>query len=88
MNRNKLFNLTRLRLTGYYVGVMGVILGLCGVAFYNMMAQAHWHALHRELESVAGTLHDGLEPNLKQPGKIEPSVQKSFQTCALQAQPV
>lgn len=76
MNRSRLFNLTRLRLTGYYVGVMGIILSLCGVAFYNTMAQAYWHALHRELEAVAGTLHDGLEPNLKQPGKIGASAQK------------
>lgn len=76
MNHNRLFNLTRLRLMGWYIGVMGVILSVCGIAFYEMMAQAHWHALHRELESVAGTLHDGLEPNLKQPGRMEPNIQQ------------
>ncbi|UBF30281.1 cell wall metabolism sensor histidine kinase WalK (plasmid) [Kovacikia minuta CCNUW1] len=76
MYKSKLFHLTRLRLTGCYVGVMATILSLGGIAFYGMMAQAHWHALHQELESVAGTLHDGLEPNLKQPGKIEPSIQQ------------
>lgn len=75
MNQSKLFRLTRLRLTGCYVGVMAVILSLCGVLFYEVMVQAHWHALHQELEAVAGTLHDGLEPNLKQPGQIEPTVQ-------------
>lgn len=76
MNQSKLFHLTRLRLTSCYVGVMAAILSLGGIAFYGMMAQTHWHALHQELESIAGTLHDGLEPNLKQPGTIEPSAQQ------------
>lgn len=72
MQHSKLFNLTRLRLTAWYAGVMGLILSVCGFAFYQMMAQAHWQTLHRELESVAGTLHDGLEPILKQPGILDP----------------
>ncbi len=76
MHQSKLFNLTRWRLTGWYAGVMGVILSLCGVAFYQMMAQAHWQTLHQELESVAGTLHDGLEPVLQQPGRMEPRVEQ------------
>lgn len=76
MHQSKLFNLTRWRLTGWYAGMMGVILSLCGVAFYQMMAQAHWQTLHRELESVAGTLHDGLEPVLQQPGRMEPGVKQ------------
>jgi signal transduction histidine kinase len=74
MHQSKLFNLTRWRLTAWYSGVMGVLLGLCGLAFYQMIAQAYWHALHRELESVAGTLHDSLEPTLKSPGHLEPTV--------------
>jgi signal transduction histidine kinase len=76
MQQNKLFNLTRLRLAGWYAGVMGVILSLCGFAVYEAMAQDHWHASERELKSIAGTLHDGLEPVLKQPERIEPSVQQ------------
>jgi len=76
MDKSKLFNLTRWRLAGWYTGVMGVILSLCGVAFYEMMAQAHWQTLHQELKSVAGTLHDGLEPVLQQPGRIEPSAKQ------------
>ncbi|HBK63800.1 MAG TPA: two-component sensor histidine kinase, partial [Cyanobacteria bacterium UBA11166] len=35
---------------------------------------AHSVTLDRELESVAGTLHDSLELKLKQPGRLEPIV--------------
>jgi signal transduction histidine kinase len=70
MRQSKLFTQSRWRLASWYAGVMGIILSLCGLAFYQMMAHAHWQTLHQELESVAGTLHDGLEPNLQQPGQI------------------
>lgn len=73
MNHNKLFQLTRWRLAGWYAGVMGVILSLCGLGIYEAIAHAHWVTLDRELESVAGTLHDSLEPTLKQPGRLEPA---------------
>jgi signal transduction histidine kinase len=76
MNQSQLFHRTRWRLTGCYVGVMATILSLVGVTFYSLMAQTHWHALHRELESVAGTLHDGLEPNLQEPGQLSPRAQQ------------
>jgi signal transduction histidine kinase len=55
---------------------MGVILSLCGVAVYEAIARANWVALDRELESVAGTLHDSIEPILQQPGRLEPDVQQ------------
>lgn len=76
MNQNRLFFLTRWRLAGLYAGVMGIILSLSGLCVYQWMAHADWQALDQELESVAGTLHDGLEPKLKQPGHIEPSVEQ------------
>ncbi|MFE1746824.1 two-component system sensor histidine kinase RppB [Coleofasciculus sp. H7-2] len=76
MNENKLFQLTRWRLAGWYAGVMGVILSLCGVAVSEAIARANWVALDRELESVAGTLHDSMEPILQQPGRLEPDVQQ------------
>ncbi|KAM3108910.1 two-component system sensor histidine kinase RppB [Phormidesmis sp. 146-33] len=71
MNQSKLFNRTRWRLAGWYTGVMSLILALFGVAAYQLLTEAQWYALHQELESVAGTLHDGLEPMLKQPGVID-----------------
>ena len=73
MNQNKLFALTRWRLAGWYAGVMGVILSLCGFGIYEAIAHAHWSTLDKELETVAGTLHDSLEPTLKQPGRLEPA---------------
>ena len=74
MNRNLLFNLTRWRLAAWYAGIMGIILSLSGVAIYYTMDHVHWFGLHQELESIAGTLHDSLEPQLQEAGKIEPEV--------------
>jgi signal transduction histidine kinase len=76
MRRNSLFTHTRWRLMAWYVGVMGVILSLGACTFYQMLRQAHWHAIHQELESLTGTLHDGLEPILKQPNRLEPAVEQ------------
>jgi signal transduction histidine kinase len=72
MNRNPAFSLTRKRLAGLYTGTMGVILAICGVGFYESVANDHWQALNRKLATVAGTLHDGIEPALSQVGKVEP----------------
>nr|WP_242541492.1 two-component system sensor histidine kinase RppB [Phormidium pseudopriestleyi] len=58
----------------WYAGVMGVILALCGWGMYESISHAHWMTLDRELESVAGTLHDSLEPVLQEPAKLEPEV--------------
>lgn len=76
MNHNKIFFGARLRLAGWYAGVMGIILTLSGVGIYQVMAHAHWQAVDRELESVAGTLHDSLEPLLQESDRIDPSVQQ------------
>ncbi|MEH1829152.1 MAG: two-component system sensor histidine kinase RppB [Nostoc sp.] len=76
MNQNKLFNLTRVRLALWYAIVMAVILSLCGFGVYKAVSHAHWVALDRELESVAGTIHDSIELKLKQPGRIEPVVKQ------------
>jgi signal transduction histidine kinase len=74
MNQNKLFNRTRSHLAISYAGVMGLILSLLGFGVYKAIAHAHWVAIDRELESVAGTLHDSLELKLQQPGRLEPIV--------------
>ncbi|MEG5063116.1 two-component system sensor histidine kinase RppB [Microcoleus sp. B3-A4] len=74
MNQNKLFNRTRWKLAISYAAVMGLILSLLGFGVYKAIAHAHWVALDRELESVAGTLHDSLELKLQQPGRLEPIV--------------
>ncbi|WP_293133612.1 two-component system sensor histidine kinase RppB [Microcoleus sp. bin38.metabat.b11b12b14.051] len=74
MNQNKLFNRTRSQLALSYAAVMGLILSLLGFGVYKAIAHAHWIAIDRELESVAGTLHDSLEIKLQQPGRLEPIV--------------
>ncbi len=74
MNQNKLFNRTRSQLAISYATVMGLILSLLGFGVYKAIAHAHWVAIDRELESVAGTLHDSLELKLQQPGRLEPIV--------------
>ncbi|MBW4623364.1 MAG: HAMP domain-containing histidine kinase [Cyanosarcina radialis HA8281-LM2] len=76
MNQNKLFYFNRLRLALWYTAVMSLILALCGLAVYRAMSGAYWQALDRELNSVAGTLHDSIELKLKQPGKLEPIIQQ------------
>ncbi len=76
MKQNRLFHLTRWRLAAWYGVVMGFILGLCGLGVYQAIVHAHWQTLDRELESVAGTLHDSIENTLKQPGRLEPNTQQ------------
>jgi signal transduction histidine kinase len=76
MKHSRVFHLTRLRLAGLYAGTMGIILTLCGVGFYEAMAHSHLSELNHRIESVAGTLHDGLEASLQEPSKLEPVVQK------------
>lgn len=76
MNENRLFFQTRWRIATSYAIVMGLILGLCGLGFYQAIVHAHWQTLDRELEIVAGTLHDSVENTLKQPGRLEPATQE------------
>ena len=72
MNRNQVFRVTRWRLAVLYAGVMGVILAVYSIAAYRMMVEDHWQTIDQKLESLVGTLHDGLEPFFQTPGQIEP----------------
>ncbi|MCG6134543.1 MAG: HAMP domain-containing histidine kinase [Nostoc sp. LLA-1] len=76
MNHNKLFQQTRLRLTLWYALVMAVILSFCGYGIYRVLSHTQWVTLNRELQSVAGTLHDSIELKLQQPGRLEPVIQQ------------
>ncbi|MEB3290743.1 MAG: two-component system sensor histidine kinase RppB [Leptolyngbya sp.] len=64
MDSQSLFRRSRARLALGYAGVMAVILGLSSWGIYRALIQANWVALEREVESIAGTLHDSLEPIL------------------------
>lgn len=76
MQQNRLFSQTRWRLAIWYTVVMGFVLGLCGLGVYQAVVHAHLQTLDRELESVAGTLHDSIENTLKQPGRLESTAQQ------------
>ena len=71
MNQNSIFRSTRWRLTVFYTGVISVLFLLCGFGVWQAIVHAHRVTLERELESVAGNLHDNLESTLKRSGKLE-----------------
>jgi two-component Ni(II)/redox sensor kinase NrsS len=64
MNIELLFRRSRIRLALSYVSVMSCILGLSALGIYRSIIQSNWVALEQEIESIAGTLHDTLEPML------------------------
>ena len=68
MNSHQLFRRSRVRLALWYAFVMGIILSVSGFAMYRSLVQSNWTALEREIESIAGTLHDSLEPMLPASG--------------------
>ena len=88
MNQDySLFRRSRLRLALSYAGVMGVILSISGLGIYRAMLQSNWRAMDREIESIAGTLHDSVEPMLpvgKTPTRI---LQQIFPDLCLPEQP-
>jgi two-component Ni(II)/redox sensor kinase NrsS len=54
----------RLRLAGLSLLVMGAILYGAGFAMARLLLQERETSLRRELQSLAGTLHDSLKPSL------------------------
>lgn len=72
MRQNRLFNRTRLQLAALYAAVMGIILGMGGWALHEMLLRLFWQSLDQELVTLTGTLHDGLEGVLQQPGVLNP----------------
>ena len=70
------FRQTRWRLASWYTVIMGFILSLCGFGIYRVMIYAHLVAIDQELQSITKTLHNSIEPKLKQPARLEPIVQQ------------
>jgi two-component Ni(II)/redox sensor kinase NrsS len=56
----------RLRLAGLSLLVMGTLLYAAGFAMGRLLLQTQGAAIQRELQSLAGTLHDSLKPALPQ----------------------
>ena len=85
--QTRLFRRTRLQLAGWYAVVMGLILGLGGLTIYQVIIRAYSDSITRELEAVTETLHNGIELNLKQPGQLEPIIQKLVPDVCLVGKP-
>ncbi len=76
MHQNRLFNRTRIQLTGFYAIVIGLIALLCGYTIHLTMMRVFERTVDRELNTLAGTVHDTLEAVLQQPEVIDPVVMK------------
>jgi two-component Ni(II)/redox sensor kinase NrsS len=87
MNSLQLFHRSRVHLAVWYALVMGIILSLSGFGMYRTLVQSNWAALEREIESIAGTLHDSLEPML--PTSEDPTavLQQIFPELCINKQP-
>ena len=78
MHQNKLFSRTRIRLTLWYAGAIGILLSAFGLGVYAAIAYVYELAVDREIESMASTLHDSLESILVSPGLTEPEIERFF----------
>ncbi|NJO42082.1 MAG: two-component sensor histidine kinase [Cyanobacteria bacterium CRU_2_1] len=87
MNSHQLFRRSRTRLALWYALVMGAILSLSGLGMYRSLVQSNWTAMEREMESIAGTLHDSLEPMLPTSGDPTTVLQQIFPELCLAGQP-
>lgn len=67
--------------------MMGLILSLCGFVIYQTIIRAYSDSMDRELETVAETLHNGIELSLKQPGRLEPNIQQFLPDICLTGKP-
>ncbi|MEB3231394.1 MAG: two-component system sensor histidine kinase RppB [Leptolyngbyaceae bacterium] len=86
MSIHQLFRRSRIRLALSYSLVMAGILSLSAYAVYRLIVQANWAAMEREIESIAGTLHDSLEPMLPATGDPTVVLQQIFPDLCLAGQ--
>jgi signal transduction histidine kinase len=72
VRQNHLFNHTRIQLTGFYAIAIGLITLISGCALHLVMIRAFERTVNRELDTLAGTVHDTLEAVLQQPEIVDP----------------
>jgi signal transduction histidine kinase len=72
VHQNRLFNRTRIQLTGFYAIAIGLITLISGCAIHLVMIRAFERTINRELDTLAGTVHDTLEAVLQQPEIVNP----------------
>lgn len=87
MNSQKLFRRSRIHLALWYALIMGAILSLSGLGMYRSLVQANWDAMEREMESIAGTLHDSLEPMLPNSGDPTETLRRILPELCLAQRP-
>ena len=76
MYQNRLFNQTRIQLTGFYAIVIGLITLTSGYGIHRVMIRVFERTVDRELNTLAGTVHDTLEAVLQQPEVVSPVAMK------------
>jgi signal transduction histidine kinase len=72
VHQNQLFNRTRLQLAGFYAIAIGLITLSSGFAIHLVLIRAFSRTVDRELNTLAGTVHDTLEAVLQQPEIVSP----------------
>jgi signal transduction histidine kinase len=71
VHQNRLFNRTRIQLTGFYAIVIGLMTLISGGAIHLVMIRTFERSVNRELDTLAGTVHDNLEAVLQQPEVVD-----------------
>ncbi len=87
MNDYSLFQRSRLKLALWYAGLMALILSLSGFSIYRFLIQSNWRAVEQEIEAIAGTLHDSLEPILPASQEPEKILQRILPELCLVGKP-
>lgn len=87
MNTRQLFRHSRIRLAFWYASVMAFILSLLSIGVYRSLVESKWWAIKQEMESIAGTLHDSLEPMLPTSGNPTQVLKAIFPELCLVNQP-
>ena len=75
---NSIFNNSRLKLAITYAGFMGATLLICGYVAHIVMIQAFTRTVDRELEVFGKVFEDKLKTELKVPGELSITTQKSL----------
>ncbi len=78
MRRNPLFNNTRFQIAAWYASGTGTILILVSFYIYFTVRDNYWSAINHEISSLGGTLHDALEPKLREPGVISERIDREI----------
>lgn len=76
VSKNRLFNQTKISLTAWYASIFSGIITVGALGVYEAIAHAHYITINQELKTVAGTIHDTLEPLLLKPNKLEGNIKE------------